>query len=271
MIGIFDSGVGGLTVVRALKVARPDLSFVYLGDTARMPYGTKSRDTIKRYSREAVSFLMSQGAKTIIIACNTASSLATAHLRKQFPKTPIFDVISPAVNTALKTTDNNKVGVIGTRATISSGVYEQQLRALRPEIKVFSNSAPLLVSLVEEGWIDTPETVSIVGKYIAPIRDEGIDTLILGCTHYPILKKEISDRVGEGVKLIDSAETAVKAFCDTLDENSSLNRVLRKKGESSFFVTDTSPQFGKLASEWLGGSVSVRTIKLDQKTSIWTH
>jgi len=269
MIGIFDSGVGGLTVVRALKRVRPDLSFVYLGDTARTPYGTKSRETIQRYSEEATRFLASKGAKAVIIACNTASSLATEHLRKTFPKMPFFEVITPAVASALGATKNGQVGIIGTRATIGSGVYERYLKNADEGLGVHSVAAPLLVSLVEEGWTKTPEAAAIVGKYIGPLRNEGIDTLILGCTHYPILKDIIAERMGPEVRLVDSAEAAVKAFCATIEGDAtpsggqaSLMSKLDTRGGSSFFVTDMTSNFTDLASEWLGESVTASKIEL---------
>lgn len=262
MIGIFDSGIGGLTVVRALKALRPDLSFVYLGDTARTPYGTKSPETIRRYSEEAAGFLAKKGARAVIIACNTASSLATGHLREKFPGLPVFEVVAPAVEAALSASKNGRIGVIGTRATIGSGIYEQRLRAGRRDVEVFSRPAPLLVSLVEEGWIDTPETSAIVGKYVAPLREEEIDTLILGCTHYPLLKRTIAERLGPQVRLIDSAEAAAKAFCATIETDAALDAVLQKKGRTSFFVTDPTPLFAALGSEWLGAEIAVSAVKL---------
>lgn len=262
MIGIFDSGVGGLTVVRALKQSRPDLPFVYLGDTARTPYGTKSRETIQRYSEEAARFLKSKGAKAVVIACNTASSLGTEHLNKAFPKTPFFEVISPAVAAAASATKNGRIGVIGTRATIASGIYERQLKGMDENVSVHSVAAPLLVSLVEEGWTKTPEAASIVSKYLAPLRNEEIDTLILGCTHYPILKEVIAERAGPEVRLVDSAEASAKVFCATIEEDASLMSKLDTKGASSFFVTDTTPNFTELASEWLGEPVTATQITL---------
>lgn len=262
MIGIFDSGIGGLTVVRALQEARSDLSFVYLGDTARTPYGSKSAETVRGYSEEAVRFLKSKGAKAVIIACNTASSVATDHLRKAFPKLPIFEVITPAVAEAVRKSANRRIGVIGTHATVASGLYGTRLKEASPEIEVHSRPAPLLVPLVEEGWIDAAETGAIIGKYVAPFRDLDIDTLILGCTHYPMLKSRIAERMGEGVRLIDSAEAAAKAFCATIDAEPSLESRLDKRGHSSFYVTDMTPNFARLASEWLGREIVPLTIEL---------
>lgn len=251
MIGIFDSGIGGLTVVRALRVRRPDLPFVYLGDTARAPYGTKGPETIRRYSEECARFLIGKGAGAIVIACNTASALATEHLRATFPDTPVFEVIAPAVEAALASTRNDRIGVIGTRATVASGVYEKRLKAARPGIRVHSNPAPLLVSLVEENWLREPETEAIVGKYLAPLAEKGVDALILGCTHYPILKSLIATRLGPGVALVDSAEAVAAAFCATIEKETPLQELL-SGGASSFFVTDPTPAFAALGSAWLG-------------------
>lgn len=257
MIGVFDSGLGGLTVVRALRRLRPDLPFVYLGDTARTPYGTKGQETVQRYADEATAFLRAQGAQAVIIACNTASALAAEHLRASNPDFPIFEVIQPAVEAALAVTKNGKIGVMATRSTTVSGAYEARLKMKRSDIEVVSQAAPLLVPLVEEGWLDTPETSAIVGKYVAPLRDAGIDTLILGCTHYPMLKAMIAARAGEGIRLIDSAEAAAQAFCDKLDADATLSAAVMAKGATKYFVTDRTPAFVDIASAWLGEPITV--------------
>ncbi len=257
MIGLFDSGIGGLTVVRALRAARPELSYVYLGDTARAPYGPKSPETIRRYSEEAVEFLKAKGAKAIVIACNTASSLAAEHLRAAYPELPIFEVVNPAVRMAARVSVKKRIGLIGTRATVGSGVYEQRLKESDPAIEVVARQASLLVSLVEEGWIDQPETVTIVGKYLAPIREADVDALILGCTHYPILKDLIAKTMGEGVKLVDSAEAVVAEFCATLQYDAAFAASLALDGRASYFVTDPTPAFSALGSRWLGTEIVV--------------
>lgn len=257
MIGLFDSGIGGLTVVRALRAARPELSYVYLGDTARAPYGPKSPDTIRRYSEEAVEFLKGKGATAIIIACNTASSLAAEHLRAKHPGLPFFEVVGPAVRLAARVSQKKKIGLIGTRATVASGVYERRLKEIDPSIEVFSKAAPLLVSLVEEGWIDQPETTTIVGKYLAPVRESDIDALILGCTHYPILKEAIAAAAGESVKLVDSAEAVVREFCATLERDAAFAASLAHDGRASYFTTDPTPTFTELGARWLGTEIAV--------------
>jgi len=269
MIGLFDSGIGGLTVVRALRRARPDLSFVYLGDTARTPYGGKSPETIRRYAEEAADFLLGKGAKAIIIACNTASALAADHLRARHPELPIFEVVGPAVRAAVRASARKAIGLIGTRATVGSGLYETRLKELDPAVIVTARSAPLLVSLVEEGWVDQPETSAIVGKYLAPLRDAEIDALILGCTHYPILKDRIAAAMGEGlpagrqgVTLVDSAEAVVAEFCATLDADPALLSALDTHGSASYFITDPTPSFEALGSAWLGEPVLARRADL---------
>ncbi len=262
MIGLFDSGIGGLTVVRALRAARPELSYVYLGDTARAPYGPKSPETIRRYAEEAVAFLKAQGAKAIIIACNTASSLAAEHVRARHPELPVFEVVGPAVRQAARVSTKKKIGLIGTRATVASGVYERCLKEIDPAIETVAQAAPLLVSLVEEGWIDQPETETIVGKYLAPVREAEVDALILGCTHYPILKDLIAEGMGEHVKLVDSAEAVVAEFCATLEKDRALAASLDASGRASYFTTDPTPAFSSLGSRWLGTEIVVSQARL---------
>ena len=193
MIGIFDSGIGGLTVARAIEQVLPNRSLLYFGDTARTPYGTKSAQVITEYSLRNCEFLLKNGAELIVIGCNSASSVATERLRQEFD-VPILEVISPAVKRAAEVTKSGKIGVIGTRATVQSGVYEHMLKASLPECKVFSVPCPLLVPLVEEGWTNRQETKMIIRRYLHPFKDKQIDTLILGCTHYPLLKELIGKR-----------------------------------------------------------------------------
>jgi len=258
MIGIFDSGIGGLTVVRALRAARPDLSYVYLGDTARAPYGTKSPETIRRYAEDCADFLISKGAKAIVIACNTASSLASEHLRARHPGLPIFEVVGPAVRAALKASSKKRIGLIGTRATVASGVYEKMLIAADPSVEVVARHAQLLISLVEEGWVDSPETASVIAKYVGPIREASVDALILGCTHFPILKSLIASAMGEGVALIDSAEAVVAEFRATLEADAALEASLDRSGSASYFVTDPTPAFSEIGSAWIGAPIGVQ-------------
>ncbi len=204
MIGIFDSGIGGLTVARAVEQFFPQHSLLYFGDTARTPYGTKSADTIIDYSLRNGDFLLKKGAKLIIIACNSASSVATETLRDKFD-IPVLEVIQPAAQKAAVLSKTGRIGIIGTKATIKSDIYERIITTLKPGSNVFSQACPLLVPLVEEGWTNKRETKMIIRRYLHPLKDKQLDTLILGCTHYPLLKDLIQARIGKHVTLIDSS------------------------------------------------------------------
>ncbi len=253
MIGVFDSGVGGLTVVREIFKELPDYKIIYFGDTARTPYGTKSKETIIKYAREDAKFLLDHGAKIIVIACNTASAVAADVLRKEL-NIPVLEVIMPAVRAAISAT-RGKVGVIGTRATILSGIYETMIKKESKNIQVESQSCPLLVPLVEEAWLDQPETKKIVKKYLQPLKNKQIDTLILGCTHYPVLKEIIKTRISRKVKLVDSAEEVVCELKNFLIKDSEVEKSLAKDGEHKFFVSDLTPQVPKIAEKLLGQAV----------------
>ncbi len=254
MIGIFDSGIGGLTVVREVLDKLPQYRIVYFGDTARTPYGTKSQKTIIDYSIEDTEFLISKGAKVIIVACNSASSVAFETLRERFTL-PIFEVIRPAVEKTLRVTRKKRVGVIGTRATVGSGIYERLLKEARPEIEVFSQACPLLVPLVEEGWLNRPETRRVVRKYLFSLKMKQIDTLVLGCTHYPLLKPVIQNKMGKKVQVIDSSQEValwVKEYLETNPEISA--SLIPTDGEEGhrFYVSDLTPNFQQIASHFLG-------------------
>src|SRR5213593_1632850 len=204
-IGIFDSGVGGLTVLHALLEALPGEHLLYLGDTGRHPYGTKSAETVTRYSIENVEFLVAKGIKMLVVACNTASAVALDALEARFPL-PVVGVIEPGARAAVARTENGRVGVIGTEATIASGAYTKALRALRPGLEIYTRPCPLLVPLAEEGWLDGPIPRGVVETYLATLQKSGIDTLVLACTHYPLLRPLIAEVMGEKVGLVDSAE-----------------------------------------------------------------
>ncbi len=261
MIGIFDSGVGGLTVVRALLEEIPGYDIVYFGDTAHTPYGTKSSETVIGYTVKNIEFLLSQGARAIVIACNTASSVATAEVLERF-SIPIFEVITPAVERALQISKKFSFGVIGTRGTIASGIYEKKIIEKQSQAKVYSVACPLLVPLVEEGWLNRPETSMIVKKYLLPLKIRQIDTLILGCTHYPLLKKVIQRKIGRHVRLIDSSVTlssSVKAF---LAHHPEVNQQLGQNGNLMLFVSDVTDQFQKIASMTLKTDATFKSVKL---------
>jgi len=261
MIGVFDSGVGGLTVVREIFKKLPDYQIIYFGDTARTPYGTKSKETIIKYAREDAKFLLNHGAKIIVIACNTASAVAADILREE-SGVPVFEVIMPAVRAAVGATKKMKVGVIGTRATVTSNVYETMIKKSNPDIRVVSQPCPLLVPLVEEGWFLKAETKRIVKKYLQPLKNEQVDTLILGCTHYPVLKNIIKLHIGRRVKLVDSAEEVVHELKKFLAENGEVEKKLIKGGNHEFFVSDLTPQVPKIAEKLLGRTVKMEKVEV---------
>ncbi|MFT5701215.1 MAG: glutamate racemase [Desulforhopalus sp.] len=238
MIGIFDSGVGGMTVARAVEQLLPHHPLLYLGDIARTPYGPKSARTIEEYSMENARFLIDNGAKVIVIACNSASSVATSRLRKEF-HVPIFEVITPAVEQAVSQSVNGKIGVIGTRATIDSGLYKRLIKDKKPNATVISKACPLLVPLVEEGWLNKRETKMILRRYLSFFKDHQIDTLVLGCTHYPLLSNLIQHRIGKRVKLIDSSKATAHFLHQTFMAQ---NTILPKPGhtpqQNKYYVTD---------------------------------
>lgn len=218
MIGIFDSGVGGMTVARAIEARLPDVPTIYLGDLARTPYGSKSPSAIIDYSIENTRFLMERGATVVVVACNSAASCATAILRQTFD-IPILEVITPAVDEAVSLSVRGRIGVIGTRATIRSGVYERLIREKAPKARVYTQACPLLVPLVEEGWANRRETKMILRRYLHPLKDKQLDTLILGCTHYPLLAHLIQPRIGKRVRLIDSSHHLAQELASFLDEH----------------------------------------------------
>jgi glutamate racemase len=258
MIGIFDSGIGGLTVVKKMFEILPDYQLLYFGDTARTPYGNRGEEVIKKYALEDAEFLIKKGAKVIVIACNTASAVAAEDLKKKL-SVPVFEVVLPAVEKATQVTRNKKIGVIGTRATINSGIYEKLIQSHNNEYKVFSQAAPLLVPLVEEGWLNRPETKTIIKKYLHPLRLANIDTLILGCTHFPLLKEIIKVKIGKNRKLVDSGEEVVLKLKEFLEKNKDLEKSLEKNKNHEFFVSDLTPRFQEIAEKWLG-----RKIKLEK-------
>jgi glutamate racemase len=261
MIGIFDSGIGGLTTVRAIIETMPGYDLIYFGDTARTPYGTKSRKTVIRYAIENTEFLIKKGAKIIVMACNTASSVATEAIKERYDL-PIFEVISPAVDLAIASSRGMQIGVIGTRATIKSGIYEKKILEKNGAAKVFSTPCPLLVPLVEEGWVTKPETAMIVKKYLHPLKTRQIDTLILGCTHYPILKAVIQRKIGRQVTIIDSSVAVSKTIKTYLGEHPEIEAVLSKNSRMDFFVSDITTQFEKTAESALKRKIALSHVEI---------
>ncbi len=260
-IGVFDSGVGGLTVFKALEAAVPGEALVYLGDTARVPYGTRSRETVVRYALEAERFLAGHEVKMLVVACNTASSVAMNELRAG-AGVPVHGVIGPGARRAVRETRNGRVGVIGTRATIASEAYPRALRGLRPETEVISLACPMFVPLAEEGWVDNDVALRAAETYLAPMRDAGVDTLVLGCTHYPLLRSTISRVMGEGVAIVDSAESVAVEIREHLEqgevEGSGASRDAHR-----FFVTDAPAPFQAVAERFLGRPIHLEQARID--------
>ncbi|MFH1190311.1 MAG: glutamate racemase [Candidatus Omnitrophota bacterium] len=253
-IGIFDSGVGGLTVAREIEKLLPGEDIVYFGDTARVPYGTKSRETITKFSVENVEFLMKKDVKLVVVACNTASSLSLDFLRRCF-RVPMLGVIDPGAKGAARSTVTKRVGVIGTNATISSRSYEKALKKLDPGILVATAGCPLFVPLVEEGWLDGPVTREVASIYLAPLKAAKIDTLIMGCTHYPLLRKVIRGVMGRDVTLIDSAKEVAQEARTILSSAGLLN-ARRGPGKQDFFVSDEPSRFSRVAERFMKKSVA---------------
>lgn len=250
MIGLFDSGVGGLTVLRALRGRFPLENFVYLGDTARLPYGSKSADTIERYLEQNIRFLLARGVKAVIVACNSASSVLVGRRDLSFP-VPVYNVIEPGAKRALEVSKIKRIGVIGTRATIAGRAYDTALRALDPDVEVVSQACPLLVPLVEEGWESDPLTNLVVYRYLAPLASQQIDTLIMGCTHYPVLQDSFRRVLGPNVELVDSADTIANLLSEDYQSGRLLPAAPTGQGRVDFLVTDASPSFKSVAERLL--------------------
>lgn len=265
-IGIFDSGVGGLTVLKAIIKALPQEDTIYLGDTARVPYGTKSPETVTRYSRQITSFLLSREIKLLVVACNTASAVSLDALKKNFP-IPIVGVIEPGARRAAAATRTGRVGVIGTEGTIRSSAYAKAIKRINPGIEVITRACPLFVPLAEEGWVDNEVARLTAATYLDGLREDGVDTLVLGCTHYPLLKSIIAETMGEGVTLVDSAEETASTVAEILSKKQLL-RPAAEKGNHHYFVTDVPARFIKVGNRFLGGKLGdVYQINLDEAST----
>lgn len=250
-IGIFDSGLGGLTILKALRQRMPQEDFIYFGDTANVPYGSKSKQTVTRFSTAIAKFLESQNVKLIVVACNTASALALGELRKQC-RVPVLGVIEPGALAAVQCTKNKRIAVLGTEATVRSKAYTKAVLKKMPSAKIVQQPCPLFVPLVEENWSGTPAAQLIAKTYLAPVKKHRADTLILGCTHYPILKPMLTKLLGKQVKLVDPAQTTARAVEHFLGkpENS------RRKGKLIVYASDDPARFKRLASRLLGSPIS---------------
>ncbi len=248
-IGIFDSGIGGLTVHKEITKLLPREDTVYLGDTARVPYGAKSRETVIRYAVEDADFLTGHNIKLLVVACNTASAYALEELQSRMD-VPVIGVIEPGAKAAIEATVTNRIGIIGTEATIASGVYSDKLKALRPEVELIAQACPLFVPLAEEGWSETHIAHEAALKYLGTLKRYRIDTMVLGCTHYPIMKRTISTAMGYGVTLIDSAQATAVSVKDLLDSDGMAKA--EGGGTHRFFVTDSPERFKAVSDTFLG-------------------
>lgn len=249
-IGVFDSGIGGLTVVRAIKDLLPNESIIYFGDTGRVPYGNKSKSTITEYSLQISRFLEEKGVKMIVIACNTATAHAMDEVVRH-TKLPVVGVIEPGARAALKKTKSKKIGVIGTQGTINSKAYEAAIHLLDPKAEVFGQACPLFVPLAEEGWFDHPATRLIIREYLKPLEIKHIDTLVMGCTHYPLLRSAIERELFDSIAIVDSAEEIAMEVKKVLKENKNLTSS-KTKPTYHYVVSDLNFRFKELGQSFLG-------------------
>lgn len=262
-IGVFDTGVGGLTVAREIMRQLPEESMIYFGDTARVPYGSKSKDTIIRYSRQIVNFLLSKGVKAVVVACNTASALALTELQREYI-VPIIGMVQPGAEAAMKATKNKNIGIIGTSATIKSGQYGTYLRKMDPKVTVVTKACPLFVPLVEEGLIEDRITEDMVSRYLREFRQYDIDSLILGCTHYPLLINPIQRFMGDGVTLVNPAFEVAKCLKQLLKEEG-LRADKDHVAEYEYYVSDLADQFHTFADQVLPCRVDcVQTVEIEK-------
>ena len=262
-IGIFDSGVGGLTVLKELMKTLPQEDTIYFGDSARFPYGTKSPETIVRYSLEIASFLSSREIKLLVVACNTASAVALEALKQEL-SIPVVGVIEPGARRAVSVTRSGKIGVIGTEGTIRSGAYAKAIKRINPAVEVLTRSCPLFVPLAEEGWIDNEIARLTARTYLQGLREEGVDTLVLGCTHYPLLKGIIGEVMGSGVSLVDSAEETARTVTEILGARELL-RPATERGNHHYYVTDVPAGFIRIGNRLFGGKLGdVYQVSLDE-------
>lgn len=261
-IGVFDSGLGGLTAVKELEKVLPGESVVYFGDTGRVPYGSRSRDTVRSYARQDMAFLISRGVKAVLAACGTVSSTA-GDIGKSLP-VPYFDVVAPTARAAAAATKNGKIGVIGTAATIGSDAYRKALLSINYDLEVYSQPCPLFVPLVESGFVDPEDPITRLAaeRYLAPLREAGVGALILGCTHYPIIRRTIQQVMGPDTALIDSGREAALSMAEFLEERGLLCGPGQRRS-AEYYVTDAPEDFGAVAELFLGHSVAGRRIDIE--------
>lgn len=260
-VGLFDSGVGGLTVVKEMFRQLPQEDLIYVGDNVRCPYGSRSPEEVRSFSFEIMDFLVGQGVKMIIIACNTATAVCLQEARERYP-IPVLGVVTPGSRAAITSTQTGRIGVIGTEVTVNTGAYSREIHRINPRLQVVSQACPPFVKIVEEGDMDAPETEQIVTEYLAPLRHEMIDTLILGCTHYPILGSVIQKVAGSKVQLISSAEETAREASLLLSEGHLLNQE-NMEPNHHFYTTGDVVHFSAVAKKWLGQEFPVRCLSLN--------
>jgi glutamate racemase len=274
MLGIFDSGFGGLSVFKEIYKLLPEYKYIYLGDSARTPYGNRSQEVIYDFTVEALDFLFASGCEVVIIACNTVSAEALRKIQQEYlpakyPDKRVLGVIRPLVEKALEVSRGGRIGVVGTRSTVASNAYINELNKIgiqrkkeKLKLEIFQQACPLLVPLIEEGWIKKPETKMILKKYLRPLKQEQIDTLILGCTHYPFLIKEFKQIMGKRCNVLDSGLVVAESFKDYLTRHPEIEKKLKKSSEHKFYTTDDPVRFSKLGSEFFGEQICVEKINL---------
>jgi glutamate racemase len=262
-IGVFDSGVGGLTVLRALRSRLPGEHFLYLGDTARLPYGTKSRDSVLRYSIQAGEFLIRRGIKCLVIACNTASSVAVEELRTRFAPVPVIGVIEPGAEAGCETSRSGHIAVIATEGTVKGGSYQRAITRLRPQAHVVARACPLFVALAEEGWTEGPIVDAVIHRYLDPMFQEHpqLDTLLLGCTHFPLLTGALRAIVNRDVDIVDSAETTASALEQDLRDKGLVAKSVAR-GRLALLATDSPERFARVGARFLGEHFEPSAVEL---------
>lgn len=264
-IGVFDSGVGGLTVLHALRAALPAEDFIYLGDTARLPYGTKSGASVVRYSVQAADALVARGIKCLVVACNTASAVALEVLSERLAPLPVIGVLEPGAQAACTASKSGRIAVVATEGTVQGGAYQRAIHAIRPDARVIAQACSLFVALAEEGWTDGPLVTGIVRRYLDPIFSgppaEHPDCLVLGCTHFPVLKPVMKHVVGAGIAIVDSAETTARAVHELL-EGSGLSTAARRRGRSTLIATDGAARFARVGSAFYGEPVDAHAVEI---------
>lgn len=267
-IGVFDSGFGGIDILRGIVQAMPQYNFIYLGDTARTPYGTRSKEVVYEFTRQAVKFLFENDCELVVLACNTASSSALRkiqqeYLPKHYPNKRVLGVLIPAAEQAYEKTTNKRVGVIATSGTVASGSFVREITKLDQQVQIFQQACPLLVPIVEEGEQDSEITDIMLKKYLKPLIDQGIDTLVLGCTHYGILKKQIRKVIGKSVAIVSESESIPVKLADYLKRHPEICQKIGREGVIKFFSTDLTDKFAVLGSQFFGRKIEAEKVSLD--------